>query len=262
MTNGLTQPDITEDMLHAYVDGQLSPEDETRVEDYLAAHPEQADLVAGWQIQNQQIAALIPRSEAAARVARLDIPPDMPSRYRPVVSLALTAALCLGLGIAGGWVARDRSAPSTLALTELQSLDLRARQAHLVFAPEVLHPVEVAATEEAHLVAWLSNRLGAPLSAPDLSAVGFVLMGGRLLPAGENAAAQLMYQDSSGERVTVFLTAGAPGLLANFRFSDPSGDTEIASISWEDERFRYAVVGALPRDNLMTIATELYRQLL
>ncbi len=263
MTSGQIDPDITEDMLHAYVDGQLSAEDEARVEDYLAENPEEADLVANWQIQNQRLDALFPRSEAADRVARLDIPQDLPNRYRPALPLALTAALCLGLGSAGGWFAHDSVAPpAAMAPTALQSLDLRARQAHLVYAPEVLHPVEVAATDEAHLVAWLSNRLGAPLSAPDLSAVGFVLMGGRLLPAGEDAAAQLMYQDASGERVTVFLTAGAPGVLANFRFSDPAEGTSVASISWEDDRFRYAVVGALPRDDLMTVATELYRQFL
>lgn len=263
MTSGHTAPHITEDMLHAYVDDQLSPKDAARVEDHLAATPDAAELVASWQIQNQQLEALFPRGEAEARVARLDIPQDIPDRHRPMVPLALTAALCLGLGLAGGWIAHDRAAPpAALAPTALQALDLRARQAHLVYAPEVLHPVEVAATDEAHLVAWLSNRLGAPLSAPDLSAVGLVLMGGRLLPSGEDAAAQLMYQDASGERVTVFLTAGAPGVLANFRFSDPAEGTAVASISWEDDRFRYAVVGALPRDDLMAVATELYRQFL
>lgn len=262
MSSGQTHSEITEEMLHAYVDGQLTDTDEARVEDHLAANPELAGMVAEWQGQNDRLEALFPRDEAASRVARLDIPRDAPAGRWPGLSLALTAVLCLGLGLAGGWIARDRAAPAATALTDLQSLDLRARQAHLVYAPEVLHPVEVAATDEAHLVAWLSNRLGAPLSAPDLGAVGFVLVGGRLLPAGQEAAAQLMYQDASGERVTVFLTAGAPGVLANFRFSDPADETALASVSWEDERFRYAVVGALPRDDLMAVATELYRQFL
>jgi hypothetical protein len=37
--------------------------------------------------------------------------------------------------------------------------------------------------QEAHLIQWLSKRLGRQLIAPDLTAGGFQLMGGRLLPA-------------------------------------------------------------------------------
>lgn len=58
----------------------------------------------------------------------------------------------------------------------------RAALAHAVYAPEVRHPVEVAAVEKAHLAAWLSKRLEAEVRAPDLGGAGFALLGGRLLP--------------------------------------------------------------------------------
>ena len=45
---------------------------------------------------------------------------------------------------------------------------------------------------------WLSKRLGRPLVVPDLAAVGFRLMGGRLLPAEDGPAAQFMYETGKG----------------------------------------------------------------
>ena len=43
-----------------------------------------------------------------------------------------------------------------------------AINAHQIYVPERRHPVEVWADETPHLTAWLSNRLGAPISAPPL----------------------------------------------------------------------------------------------
>ena len=56
----------------------------------------------------------------------------------------------------------------------------RAIAAHLIYANEKRHVVEVGADDEEHLVGWLSNRLGTELKAPDFSAEGYSLVGGRL----------------------------------------------------------------------------------
>lgn len=88
--------------------------------------------------------------------------------------------------------------------------------AHAVFTPEQRHPVEVGAGEQTHLLQWLSRRLGTPLQAPDFSAQGFALVGGRLLPAGAGEAtpparAQFMYQDAPGARLTLYVSVLPPG---------------------------------------------------
>ena len=86
--------------------------------------------------------------------------------------------------------------------------------AHAVYAPEVRHPVEVnvaqgSATEqraqEEHLARWLGKRLDMPVRLFDLRPQGFELVGGRLLPDANGPSAQLMYQNSGGQRVTVYL---------------------------------------------------------
>ena len=50
------------------------------------------------------------------------------------------------------------------------------------------------------------------IKAPDLTGFGFRLMGGRLLPASTNGvAAQLMYDDDHGTRLTLYLRNGETG---------------------------------------------------
>lgn len=83
----------------------------------------------------------------------------------------------------------------------------QARYAHTVYAPEVCHPVEVTAAEQTHLVHWLSKRLGRTLKVPNLSAQGYELVGGRLLPGDTGARAQFMFQNGAGTRLTLYLGA-------------------------------------------------------
>ena len=128
--------------------------------------------------------------------------------------------------------------------------------AHRTFSVEVRHPVEVDAGQEAHLVQWLSKRLGRQLVVPDLAADGFRLMGGRLLPAEDGPAAQFMYEKGNGERLTLYLRAGVGGETA-FRYHEEGG---IGAFYWSDEGFGYAIAAKADRNLLLRIAEIVYRQ--
>ncbi len=174
------------------------------------------------------------------------------------VPRAAAAAILLSLGFAAGWTLRsdDESDYAAGAPVEAALADWAAA-AHRMYSVEVRHPVEVRA-EEAHLVRWLSKRVGAPLKAPDLGAQGFRLMGGRLLPAGAGAAAQLMYEDAAGTRVTVYITINPDGGQTAFRFIDEQG---LSAFYWLDGRLGYALVGELDRDDLLGLAREVHQQM-
>ncbi|MEJ8809676.1 anti-sigma factor [Variovorax ureilyticus] len=139
-----------------------------------------------------------------------------------------------------------------------------AAVAHVVYAPEKRHPVEVAAGEQQHLVQWLSKRLDKPLRVPDLSAQGYALVGGRLLPGSEGARAQFMFERAGGERLTLYVGSLGPSSSAPradetaFRFS---ADGPVPSFYWVDRGFGYALTGPLSRDALLTLATAVFRQL-
>jgi anti-sigma factor RsiW len=96
-----------------------------------------------------------------------------------------------------------------------------------------------------------------PVKLFDLRAQGFELVGGRLLPDGPGKSAQLMYQDSQGVRVTVYLRKPEQGADAAFRF-ERHGD--VGLFYWVEEGAGYALVGALPRERLLALAEAIYRQ--
>ena len=149
-----------------------------------------------------------------------------------------------------------------------QMIARSAAVAHVTYSPEVRHPVEVGADQEAHLVAWLSKRLGAPVRAPALDVVGFSLIGGRLLPGdGDPAAgtdpapvAQFMYQSAKGQRITLYVRteSGDHGETA-FRFAR---EGRVRVFYWIDRNFGYALSTAdLNRRELLRVATLVYKQL-
>ena len=124
---------------------------------------------------------------------------------------------------------------------------VNASAAYRIFVVEAAHPVEVEAAQQEHLLRWLSKRLGRQLTAPDLSKFGYRLMGGRLLPAGGVAAAQLMYDDAKGNRLTLYVQA-EHGTETAFRFRQ-EGDT--GTFVWIDGGFGFAVTAMASRDELL-----------
>jgi anti-sigma factor RsiW len=138
-------------------------------------------------------------------------------------------------------------------------LPARAARAHLVYSPEVRHPVEVDAKEQDHLVKWLSKRLGLPLKVPVLSTEGFELLGGRLLPGQDGPVAQFMYQDASGKRLTLYVTRPHRGeTVTAFRFAQ---EGPVSVFYWIDRDCGYALSGELDRPALLRVATSVHKQL-
>ncbi len=129
--------------------------------------------------------------------------------------------------------------------------------AYLIYASEVRHPVEVGAGEQQHLATWLGKRLGYPFTIPDLSKIGYDLVGGRLIPVSGKPGAMLMYQDKTGRRVTVLIGHNEENRTTSFRMASADG---IETFYWIDNELGYAVSAELTRDEVQAIAEECYRQ--
>ena len=91
----------------------------------------------------------------------------------------------------------------------------------------------------------------------DLQAQGFSLVGGRLLPDAAGPSAQLMYEDGEKRRVTVYLRKPEAGTPAAFRFERQDG---LNLFYWVESGCGYALVGDLPRNQLLALAMEIHRQ--
>src|SRR5512133_145419 len=243
---------ISETDLHAYADGQLDEARRLRVQAHLAHDAEAAENVRVWSAQNQALRALynpilnepVPQRLLAARAQK--------SRW-PYYALAAGA---MGLSFGLGWMGRSYQADR---MVDMAALPHRAAIAYAVYAPEVRHPVEVGAEQQDHLVKWLSKRLGHELKVPLLTQQGFDLVGGRLLPGGKGPVAQFMYQDSRGQRITLYVSRrDAEPQDTAFRFSQ---EDKVAVFYWIDGKLGYALSAEMDRARLLTVATVVYRQL-
>ncbi len=251
---------ISEAELHGHLDGELPAERCAAVEAGLAADPEQAARLRSYRRQKMLIARPTPRCSSGR--SRRGSPPWRCVRRRAGRAVGSASRrprrspLLLFAGGAGsGWWLRDRSAATA---TQGPGFVADALSAHQVYAVEVRHPVEVEAAEADHLVTWLSRRLGVPVAAPDLAAAGFELVGGRLLPAATGPAAQLMYQDASGRRVTLYVRASADPAETAFRFAR---EGQLTALYWRDHGAAWALLGELPRDELLRLAHAVYQAL-
>jgi anti-sigma factor RsiW len=240
--------------LHAYVDGQLDASRRAEVEAYLAAHPEAAAQV---QELRAQMHALHLRFDG---VMNEPIPLPLSNALLPRQSprgLAAGMAWLAG-GLVAGWFAHALVPAPAATQTAFAK---EALVAHALYVSENRHPVEVPAEQEAHLVAWLSKRLDAPIRAPDLRGQGFSLLGGRLLPGDGGPLAQLMYQSASGERLTLTVTrAVKPQADTGFKILERNGTSVFY---WIDRDYGYALSGGIDRSRLLTVAhavdTQLHR---
>ncbi len=248
-----SQRPIATDELHAFADGELDAERRAEVASYLDTDPEAAARVAAYQAQNLALHGAFdsildePLTSALERAAR---------RPRRRYWLPAAAALAVLAGGVGGWLLHGATGVGQNADAGLVR---QASVAYAVYAPEVRHPVEVPADQEKHLVAWLSKRLGAPLSAPRLDELGFKLIGGRLLTASEGPAALLMYEDDRGRRLAMYARADLVGNRDTaFQFERGAG---VGVFYWIDGPRGFAISGELDRAELMAAARIVYAEL-
>src|SRR5947209_6947356 len=128
--------------------------------------------------------------------------------------------------------------------------------AHRLYVVEVRHPVEVPGNERAHLQAWLTKRCGWDVRAPELTASGLKLVGGRLLPGPTGPASFLMYESASGERFTIY-TAKAAAETTQMRYATQDHD---GALFWADRGVGYVVSGGTDRERLTQVAKLVYDQ--
>jgi len=240
--------DIDDTRINAYLDGELTDGQAAEIARAAASDPALAERLA----LDRALLRALRRAHAdilddpvPARLIRALAPRPWPWWRR-----AAAAAACIVLGAAIGWQASRWSEPARLA--EVRPVSVQAAAAHAVYLPEVRHPVEVDSSQRAHLDRWLSKRLAHELASPDLLEFGFNLVGGRLLPDAGRPAAQYMYENADGERITIY-ARGEP----RAHTATPSRiveDQGFRVVHWEADQMSYAVTGRLDKARLEQVA--------
>lgn len=260
----MSKIEINETHLQAYVDGLGSESRRAEIERLLAEHPEEADRLLAYQNQSRALHELFdpvlsePLPESLLHLASppAERPVSTHSRWS-LQRIAASVVLVL-VGGATGWLLHDQFFNTPMPLAQAMPLARQAAVAHVVFSPDMRRPVEIGADHEDQLVTWLSKRLGKPVRPPKLGPLGFDLIGGRLLPGTSGPVAQFMYQDTSGQRLTLMVSTE---ISANqdtaFRFLQ-EGDVNV--FYWIDGKYGYALTAGISKNDLARVATAVYDQ--
>lgn len=241
---------IREDELQAYVDGRLDTARRAAVELYLADSPKEAGRIAAYARHRDALRAALDEGDAQPLPSELNLArlvEDRLRRRRTPWQIAAGLVLVLGLGAAGGWLL-GRPGNAGRDAVALSLLENQAMATHAVYTADPRRPVELGADEKDHMSAWLSNRLRRHVAPPDLSGLGYSLIGGRLLATEHGGAAALfVYENAAGTRLSVLMRPMAPDLRAT-RTEMRRGDVNLCA--WIARGMGYAVTATLPDSDL------------
>lgn len=228
------------------------------VQTYLDGHPEEARRIAAYVAQR----ALL--RDALRPIAEEPVPPQLglshliEAQRRPrsrTWSIAAAAVVVLSLGGVGGWSLRDMTmAP----INGIAALAQEATMNYMVYAPDRLRPVELKAADRDELVSWASGQLHHPISVPDLTAVGYRFMGGRVVATMHGPAAMLLYDDDHGSRVAMLIR---PMAIDRDTKMTQREDRGVTGFTWSGNGIGYSVVASQPAAVLHPLADEMRRQI-
>jgi len=243
---------ITEDELHAYVDGELPSERREAVEAWLATHPDDAARVHQWRVMSDMLHAKYDSVADEPVPARLNLDrlDQRPRQWAYMAVAATLAAFIIGGG--SGYALRGSTAQSSA----VANFTGDALEAHRLYVVDVRHPVEIQASERAHLQQWLTNRCGWQVRAPELDAQGLKLVGGRLLPGPTGPASFFMYENAAGERFTIYASR-AKDETSNMRYAAKDQD---GAMYWADNGVGYVVAGPVDKQKLTQVARLVFDQ--
>ncbi len=257
----MTRREFNMNDIHLALDGELAADEREEFARWLGAHPDMKAMsdrfAADGAILKDALAPVLDEP-VPPRIAKLATGEAKPARS-PAYFLrnAAAAAAIFVIGCMGGYFAAN----STL-LTEdpsVEQLTEDAIGAYVTYAVNLPHPVDVTGEDRAYLEGWLSKRTGLKVIAPDLTASGFDLLGGRILPSGDNVAGLLVYKDKAGNQLSIYLVGEGEQKAKGTYTAEEGGPT---AIYWLIKGFGCAIVGSLPQGQLTEVARNAWRQMI
>ncbi|PTU76200.1 anti-sigma factor family protein [Pseudomonas mangrovi] len=227
----------SEQELHAYVDGRLSGERRQALERYLAEHPALATELQGWQEDIRRLRAALADPTLLSSNPRLDpvyIRQHRRQRRQRQLGIAASLLLAVVLGLGGGWQLRDRALQASIPPMQ------DALEAHRLFALQQTPAVDVRSVDIAVMERWLRDNFGHVAHLDAMVERGLTPVGSRLLVNEQGAAALLLFEDASGERISLYLRA--PGQLYGTMLVGNRAQGELQTHFWSRGGYNYALV--------------------
>ncbi len=258
--------------LNGFVDGRIDPARAAALAESLASDPESRARIDGWKRQNESLRTMFASvlfEPVPARLMAGSVParPTHPEAAKPrdtgrtsSVSSGVLVTTSLGMALVGfalgaivsmgtddfglsrpsesGFGKQAAQRTAAVLPTPARSLSDIAVEAHRTYLGDPVHQVELSGADTPRLTRWIQHRLGPTARVPDLTAQGWTLLGGRILPGPQGPVAFLVYADGA-DRLSLALSrsAGPRGL----QVARDDGRDAVATTSWADEAFDYAL---------------------
>jgi|GEM_PF-669987 len=258
--------------LHAYVDGQLSRQQQQQLQDHLSTNPDKIRELRHYHQINQGLHNLFdqhmqrPVPERIMHLLAEEPDDDTPAPPPPEPAIPtlldkvwmpsrMAAGILLLVGALTGWLLGHFSTQSGT----MQQLQQLAMDAHRVYSQESRHAVEVDAKDKAHLMKWLSKRLGSEVGPADLSRHGYAFLGGRLLPAIGRHAGAYFYKNTQNKRLTLYISFKPDNTGVTSPACERTRDIS-AVCRWNNDKQSFFLIGALPIKRLLQLAVDVEQQ--
>lgn len=240
---------LSDQDLHAFVDGELDGRRYRRVVQQLATDPGATERLNGFLRQHGDLAFLRERLcdaeiEEDSRTAELARELSRTVRHHRRVRLSSVASSLLLAGIVGGWTVWG---PDTSTVAQ--------RFASLNNGPQVLFgrdpfgsSSQLVTTETGGMV--VDEQLAAySVRRPDFAAHGLTFVGGNPLQSGESPAIRLVYEDVEHRKVYLFV--GTVGTEADVALTlVPEGHV---SLNWRRGPLVFALIGPKESEQLLEL---------
>jgi anti-sigma factor RsiW len=244
----MSEDRISDSELNALVDGELDPARQAGIEAWLADNPESARRVARFRAQNAGLHALYDD------ILHEDMPPKIAAAFEPRRRgvppwAAMAAAIALFVvGAAGGWTVRGEAgvepAPQVAQAPPIDTHELmvRASMAHVVSREDELRGVSGGG--KAEVGDYLADRMGKPIRVPSLESFGYRLIGSRVLPDTSGPAAQFVFADEAGKKVSLYVRGEEANRVdITYALAD-----DLSMFYWNDSGRSYAMVTRLDNE--------------
>lgn len=236
---------ITDQDLHAFVDGELDGRRYREVVHHLAADPVDAERVngmlrqqGGFAFLREHLADLEPTGDEHA----LDLARQLAGkvrRQRRVRLSSIVSALAL-TSLVGSW---------TVWGPDTTSMNLLNHGPQVLFGPDPFGGAQLVSSD-AHV---MEEQLAAySVRRPDLASHGLTFLGGNALKTGPSPAFRLVYEDDAARRVYLFVgTVGTVGSDADAALTlVPEGHV---SLNWRRGSLVFVLIGPKESEQLLAV---------
>jgi anti-sigma factor RsiW len=238
--------------LTAYVDGELDSGRRAVVERHLSSDAEAAARVAAYRRQDdcirQGLAPLAEDGLSGQLRATLENPAG-DGRWVCWRLAAVAAMLLAIIGSAGWWYHVDRFREQLVA-----ALVHSALTAHMAYVSKEVTPDLLP--DRSKLTDALRGVIGAGANLPDLSSLGYDLIGGEAMDTATGSAVLLAYRSRSGDMVTCYFSGRSENGETRYAVKQSQGFNVISRL---EDGVGYAVIGTVATEELVKIARMGYR---